>query len=231
MSDFFNLQRLLLFIKSDLIIKKRSMMIFVVTTFAVLFLYDILFSGYRQGFHNALYSVFLFCGGFIVTSRAFSDLHDKTQGIAFLTLPASLFEKLFGRWLIASVGYAIYMLLLFFLVFMLAALYGRLFVPVNWHEILDSLKYYLLLQPVFLLGAIYFKKSALTKTILCWCFFVLALFFIKFLLVAVFFIQDRALQQFFTWQNYQFFALNGFLLLLAPTCLFITYLRLCESEI
>ena len=240
MNDFFNLKRLELFLRSDLAVRARSILTFTITTFVVLFLYNILSAEYMPGFHNVLYSLFLFGGGFFITSHVFSDLHDKTQGVVFLTLPASQFEKLLGRWLITAVGYALGLLLLFSILFIFTNLCKAIFIPsfrsitvfhINWQQILQSLKYYLLLQPVFLLGAIYFKKSALTKTILCWGLFALLLFFVKSLLVAVFFIQDVTLQRVVDWQNYGLFAVNAFLLILAPASLLITYLRLRESEI
>jgi hypothetical protein len=179
-------------------------------------------------------------GGFFVSSHVFFDLHDKTQGITFLTLPASHFEKLFSRWLIVALGYALGISFLFFFLFAITNVAKALFFPsiwsgallyVNWHAMLISLKYYLLLQPIFLLGAIYFKQAALAKTVLCCCVFMLALIFVKFFFTFLFFTPDNISNSIMVWQEHSFFIINSFLMLLAPICLFATYLRLRESEI
>lgn len=239
MSDIFNFKRLVLFLRSDLVIRARSIIVFAGTIYAVLFLCDMFFGEYISRFHSTLYVITLFAGGFFVTSHIFSDLHDKMQGVVFLTLPASPFEKLLSRWLETSVGYALGILMLFSLLFVFTNLFKAVFIPemrniaifhINYWEIIQPLIYYMLMQPVFLLGALYFKKSSMAKTILCCCVFVLLIFFIKFLFAALFFTQDIVFQQLIVWRYYGI-TLNTFLLLLAPTCLFITYLRLCESEI
>lgn len=123
--------------------------------------------------HITYFGLTLFIAGFIMTSRAFLEVHLKSRNHDWLMLPASLPEKWLSRLLLTTLGVGIGMMLYFWLFSLLAAglsalLYGRaypLFNPVD-HEIGLLVANYMVLQSIFFAGAAYFKKAHFIKTVL-----------------------------------------------------------------
>jgi hypothetical protein len=127
------------------------------------------------GFYFGYFMNLLFIGGFIVTSLAFKEVWQNGGGIFYLTLPGSTLEKLLSKLLVTSIGYA-----LGSMVFMAAVAavseginlllfgYGH-GMPDLGGQIVGALKavlFYVIAQSVFLLGSIWFKKTALVRTAL-----------------------------------------------------------------
>jgi len=115
----------------------------------------------------------LFLGGFITTSLAFREVWQNGSGIAYLTLPGSLFEKFVVKLLVTSVGFAAGTL-----VFMSAtaavsevldrAVFGAghgFFNPFT-SAVFQAVARYLVIQSFFLLGSIWFRKLAFVRTVL-----------------------------------------------------------------
>lgn len=123
------------------------------------------------GFHYAIYQTLLFLGGFIVTSLAFREARQNGSGIFYLTMPASALEKFASKLLATSVGYALGSAV--FTTAVAAASEGinrlvfgfghALFNPLR-AEVLQALGLYCIAQSVFLLGSIWWRKSAFLKT-------------------------------------------------------------------
>jgi hypothetical protein len=124
-------------------------------------------------FHDNLFGNILFLGGFIVTSFAFREIRQNGGGIFYLSLPASALEKYASKLLSTSVGYA-----LGCVVFSTAAaaaseginrlIFGfgnSFFNPFDLH-VLEALGYYAVAQSVFLLGSVWWRKTAFLKTAL-----------------------------------------------------------------
>jgi hypothetical protein len=115
----------------------------------------------------------LFLGGFITTSLAFREVWQNGSGIAYLTLPGSVFEKFVVKLLATSVGYAAGTI-----VFMSAAAavsealdrlvfgVGHGFFNPFTPAALQAVVRYLVLQSFFLLGSIWFRKLAFVRTVL-----------------------------------------------------------------
>lgn len=123
--------------------------------------------------HRNLYLAVFVSGGLLFTSRSFRGLHDPIQGLSWLLLPASLLEKTIVHILLTTVIYAIGSMLLFVVISMVSEalnqmLLGRhhgLFTPID-PLVLKSALTYIAIQAPFLVGAAYFRKHALSKTIL-----------------------------------------------------------------
>ncbi len=119
------------------------------------------------------FALTLFIGGFIITSRAFTELHTKSRNHDWLMLPASPIEKFLSRLLLSSLGVGLGSIIYFFLFSLLgsgitAIVFGRaypLFNPADgtvWLMVL----HYIVLQSLFFAGAVYFKKAHFIKTVL-----------------------------------------------------------------
>lgn len=117
--------------------------------------------------------VLIFIGGYVFTSRIFSELQSPVKSHFFLTLPARAEEKLISAWLISSLFFIIISYLLLSLVsFIISGLLVlifdgtlQVFNPFSY-EALRVAAIYLITQTAFLLGSVYFKKNNFLKTIL-----------------------------------------------------------------
>jgi hypothetical protein len=116
---------------------------------------------------------FVFAGGYIFTSTIFSELRTSHRGYLYLTLPASTLEKLFVSWFITSVLYSLAAMLIMFSINLILMAVSVIFsappVPVfNLFEpyVLKMYAIYMVTQPVFILGAIYFRRVNFLKTLL-----------------------------------------------------------------
>jgi hypothetical protein len=124
-------------------------------------------------FYTRFFIGLLFLGGLISTSSAFRELHQPGSGPFYLTLPGTLVEKLLSKFLVSSVGFAVATLLFTGGVSVLSELINRavfgnshpLFNPVAPGH-LHTAAIYLVLQAMFLLGSIWFRKAAFIKTAL-----------------------------------------------------------------
>lgn len=130
-------------------------------------------SAMAGSFHNGFFIELLFFGGFIITSLAFREARQNGSAIFYMTLPASAFEKLVSKLLVTTVGFAVGSLAFYTATAAVSEGLNRLvfgvgrdfFNPFDPH-ILRAVGFYLILQSVFLLGSIWFKKTAFVKTAL-----------------------------------------------------------------
>jgi hypothetical protein len=133
---------------------------------------------YYLGFFQNL----LFVGGFIVTSLAFREMWHNGGGVFYLTIPGSIFEKLTTKLLMTSIGYAAGCLVYFTAVAAIGhgitqLIFGvapGLFNPLTT-GVFRLILIYLVVQSVFLLGSVWFRKVALIKTMLWGVIFAIGL--------------------------------------------------------
>jgi len=116
---------------------------------------------------------FFFIGGYIFTSNIFSELRTSHRGYLYLTLPASTLEKLIVSWFISSVLYVAASIVVMFAINIISksvvAIFSANQVPVInlfSHSVIRMYAVYMVIQSVFLLGAIYFRKANFFKTLL-----------------------------------------------------------------
>jgi hypothetical protein len=122
-------------------------------------------------FHLNIFTNLLFLGGFIVSSLAFREVRQNGGGIFYLTLPASSLEKFASKLLATSVGYALGSVVFYTAAAAASEGINRLifgfgnafFNPIDLN-VLESLGYYAVAQSVFLLGSIWWRKTAFLKT-------------------------------------------------------------------
>lgn len=177
-NSFFDIKRLKLLLMRQLSFNSKALLI---ATGAVMGL--IMFIGTmvlifsfktieQAPFLNSIFPSF-FIVGFIFTSIVFSELNSPHRGYMYLTLPASALEKLASAWLICSIGFVLYFLVVMYLLNFyfigIAALFTTKSVSVfNLFDpgILKIFGVYLVTQSVFFLGSLYFRRLNFLKTVL-----------------------------------------------------------------
>lgn len=170
MSEVFDLRRIGLLIRADLIAGYRTLLLVSAALAGVIMLTTLYL---RIEFYFGWFAAMLVVWGLILTSRAFRDLYDKTRNTAFLLLPASALEKTVARLLLISVGFVAYLLAFTTLVSLLCEgvnwlVYGRreaFFQPLE-QRVWVLAGNFVVVQSVFFLGAAWFRKSHLVKTVL-----------------------------------------------------------------
>jgi hypothetical protein len=253
-------QRIYLLLRQLLFLKRHAIVYISLALIGVLTIISAMdaATGIRPQFYQGSFLPVLYFCGMILTGRTFRDIHDPIKGPAFLLLPASNLEKFISRLAAATIVYAIGMTLLYTILSLISEglnllLFGvrhPLFNPLD-SGILIGCAVFFVIQAPFLLGAIYFKKHTLSKTILSVCIYIIMLLLVCLLGVKLFFggytdgfspaldlvnrlqafsftrISSR-LDQIVTIAKWALYI--GFWGLIAPLCWIIAYYRLKETE-
>ena len=198
LKNHFDISRFWLLLKLELFRSRKGILITLVITFGLLFFMDLLLSTFLEmkkvtHDHSGGYASTLIIGGFILTSLAFGDLGNNLKRYSYLTLPASPFEKFFCMWLLTSIGWIVVYTIDYTLYAFVANMVGGMlfslvrFVPFDplGPAALLSMKFYFVLQGIFLVGAVHFKGYVLPKTL-----FALVLFTLFSGVIAYFFLTD-----------------------------------------
>ncbi len=250
LKNYFELSRFWLLLKMELFKSRKGLLMTFVIIFGLLFFVGLLFDcvvEQKKIFeaHPMNYAFTLMVGGFILSSLAFNDLSDTLKRYHYLTLPASTFEKFICMWLLTSVGWVTVFTITYTIYTLLANAIGSVlfsgmtflvFNPFGNFSV-NTMKSYLVLHGIFLVGAAYFKGYVFPKTLL-----VLILFFTVGGILAYFIMGDEffnhdcgsgecavlhevishdisvVLQWIFWW-------------MLAPVCWINTYLGLKDQEV
>src|SRR5690606_1862665 len=109
-----------------------------------------------------------------LSSLAFNDLSSTLKSYHYLTLPASALEKLVSMWLLTSVGWIVLFSAAFSVfTFVVNPVAEGLFIRVDFHPFdplgpfaLEAMRYYFVLQGIFLVGAVFFRGYVFPKTLL-----------------------------------------------------------------
>ena len=133
--------------------------------------------------HQRLFPLMLFSTGLILTGQAFRELRDPQSAMAWMLLPAGTFEKWVSRLFLTGLGYAVAFTIAWCLITALAEIINRsLFsFAIPWFSpfqprVILSIGLYTVLQSLFFVGAVYFRRLAFIKTILFLMLLGLALF-------------------------------------------------------
>lgn len=222
-----------------------------VITFGVLFFVDLLLGSFVENTtllyeHYNSYASTLLIGGFILSSLAFRDLGNPLKRYHYLTLPASTFEKFIGMWLLTSVGWIFLYTLTYTVYTVVVNPIGHLlfshvtfqaFEP--WGEFpRQAMKFYLVLQGIFLVGAVYFRGYVLPKTLFTLILFGVAVGTLTYFIMADVFLADHEctseecsllveMEGHQAWKVAQGLFWWG----LAPLCWVIAFLGLKEQEV
>jgi len=176
-TDRFNLNRLSLLIKRQLVVNLKNLLIAFGASFGVLLIifFLIIYQAHSVPFAPlvSISFVVIFLGGFIFTSIGFDELHSTDKAYQYLTLPATTLEKLASIWILTSVSFVIISLFIVVLVAILGNLFAMIIgantTSLNLlfsYPILHLLWIYFVIHSIFLLGSCYFKKNNFLKTLL-----------------------------------------------------------------
>jgi hypothetical protein len=249
----FNPARLILLIRNDLFINRNFFLVSLAAVAGLLLILSSAIITSTKFSYQNYYLWGLVVMGLNMTERTFRDLHDDVKGPAWLTLPASMLEKFFSRALLLTVVFPIGLIIFFFLISIVSESMNRLLIgsshtifnPFSKGTLLTTYTYFII-QSLFMLGAIYFKKSPSVKTILTIIAYTLAFVIIVAITLKIFFGEafpfiipvmngpewavksDMFLK---TWQVLKSSAHIASWYILAPACWVIGYIRLKEKEV
>ncbi len=174
----FSIKRIGLLLRRDIPRGYGGILVVIGAIIALLLSFDILnFTLFgevpRLGHHESTFSTILFIGGFILTASIFKEIHKRESAQSYIMLPASPLEKTVSRILISTVAWAFGTLLWYTAYSYLSAGITELIIGTH-HYLLNpfqpdiwwSIAHYFVLQSVFLVGSIYFRKGQLFKTLL-----------------------------------------------------------------
>ena len=122
---------------------------------------------------NFFKNFLIFIEGFILTSRVFHEIQTPARSQFYLTLPARTSEKLISNWLLSSFIYIVAAYAGLFLVLVVASLLAagifnspiEVFNPFSAQQV-ELMGHYLVLQTIFFLGSVYFRKNNFLNTVL-----------------------------------------------------------------
>lgn len=174
----FTFRRLELLLRRDLAGGYRNILVIIAAIAALLITFDVLnFTIFNGGtdveYHIGSFGRILIIGGIIGTSSIFKEIHRRENAHSYLMLPASPLEKVVSRILLSNIGWILLTLIWYSLYSYLSAgitellvdQHHPLFNPFN-RQIGLVCAHYIVLQSIFLVGAVCFKKSHLFKTLL-----------------------------------------------------------------
>lgn len=250
-TNYFNLSRFWQLLKMELFRSRRGVLMTLVITIGLLLVGLLTFTITEDSkvfdSHPENYTFTLLLGGFILSSLAFRDLANDLKRHNYLMLPVSSFEKFVSMWLLTSLGWVALFSVVYFFYTLIANEIGHLlfsditypeFDPLSIHAI-QSIKYYIVLQGIFLLGAVRFKGYAFPKTL-----FTLVLFGMLFGIITYYIMVDLFLSEHECTTGYDceivakmqlhqiwIITLWVFWWGLAPLCWVLTYMGLKEQEV
>lgn len=179
MNKYFSISRFLLLIKLELHSSRKAVLITLDVIFVMLFFIDFLLSLIIEQNvvyfdHDESFAFTLIIGGFVLSSLAFSGLSNTLKRPNYLTLPVSALERMSVMWLLTSVVWVIFFSLLYYLYTLLVNLLGEvLFDTVRFQSFtpfrefpIAVIKYYMIFQGVFMIGAAHFKRYVFPKILL-----------------------------------------------------------------
>jgi hypothetical protein len=180
MNDFFSWNRFKLLIARDWSIHSKMMIITLGTIIGIFLFWNLIYPTniYTLADRPTGFLWLLFFGGIFLTSNAFKELQNPQNRTNYFMLPASYFEKYISRWGLTSIGYALAVLLFYTFFywsvnlasFLFSNHFPPFFNPFNW-IFLKSMLIYSVIHAMFFLGAVYFRKNVMIKTL-----FALAIF-------------------------------------------------------
>ncbi|OQY34618.1 MAG: hypothetical protein B6241_04125 [Spirochaetaceae bacterium 4572_59] len=177
MNQYLNTKRLLRLCRKDYYTTRRQIILAAATIGAFIFLIGLIGGKDRPvspSSYNSYFTIILYLGGIITTAAIFKDRHDRDSIHNWLMLPASTLEKYLVRFLFSTVGLILITLITVWLSSFITSLalfllYGHSFSLFNFTDKRDIwliIQGYLALHPFFFLGAAWFRKNQIIKTLL-----------------------------------------------------------------
>jgi len=174
-NDYFNPDRFYLLIKKDIVQGYKTLFITLAAVIGAS-LFILLISSRGEGtaeVQQGLFLPFLWLGGLIFTGLAFREAHTTSLVHSWLMTPASQLEKFIQKLLMTTV---IFILTLIAAFFTATALNSLVYILVFKHPVplfnpfqrwvWINIGHYLIVQSIFFLGAVWFRKHNFIKTVL-----------------------------------------------------------------
>jgi len=125
----------------------------------------------RGSFHEANFGLLLMIGGLVFTSMIFSEMKEVQGRQFYLTIPSSHLEKFVSKLLITTVGFVVFTVISYWLFSFLNSFLAKILGGYDFRvfyvftkENIGLIKTYLVVQSIFLLGAITFRRTNFLKT-------------------------------------------------------------------
>ena len=174
-ADHFSPKRFYLLTRNTILINASKILIVTGVVASLVILVSGLSAFRHSGdqLHSGLYVFFLFVSGILWSSNAYGRLRENAIAGAWLTLPASIFEKFASRLFLTSIGYVIATGLIYFVISVLSEGINQILFDYS-HPVFNpfatkvwvAVTVYLVIQSVFLTGSIFFRRFAFIKTLL-----------------------------------------------------------------
>lgn len=175
MNSIISIQRLRPYIHYKLTLNIKTWLIQLIAFFGIFTLFSGLFfiDAERQnmhffGFYHTFYNLTFFACAMYITSRSFHELSGTSKGFLFMQLPISVLEKFSLVAICTSIAFPLLFTGFYILVaktsnLMWSSIYGiqHYSYAIPAKDFVGILRFYLLLQPLFLIGSIKFKKQHL----------------------------------------------------------------------
>lgn len=251
-NSFFNINRLKYFLIRQISINYKTWLIaagsvagflMFIGTWNIFFDHHAIDSGYILGIVLPVF----FITGLIYTSLIFSELNSTHRAYLYFSIPASAFEKLLSAWLLSSIMYVLFGIILIYIVNFYYILVAGVFTSktvelVNLFnlDVLKTFGTYMVIQSIFFLGAIYFRRVNFLKTLLAgFVFMVIISIYSGLLLKLLFGSTSLESKNFVGGVNIAFtaefviipIAKYLFWLAIAPFFLIVSYFRLKERQV
>ena len=173
MNQYFNLNRIINLCKRQILFNRQMLSVGFGTITAFMLIITILCAYFNTKCLSQLINwnlTIIFVSGFLFTSIIFNELRNKSKAIFYLTLPVSNVERLFVAWFLTSPVLVIVLSFILYFINVLGIIISTgSFITVQPFfslEYFHTLLNYLLIQPIFLLGSVMFKKNNFLKTVL-----------------------------------------------------------------
>lgn len=176
MNKYFEINRFLNLLRLELYKSRKGIGMILIITFGVLFFLSLLLSVFMERpkvyDHTENYIYALLLGGFIVSSLAFSGVDRALRRVGYLMLPVSALERFICMWLLTCIGWLVVYTLGFALYVLLANPLAQSMFPETTFKSFNvlgptawmTMKVYMVLQGIFLIGAAHFRGYVFPKT-------------------------------------------------------------------
>jgi len=182
MNQIFDFQRSIALLKLNLHLNRKALLLAVAGFFGFVFITSFFVAnnapGLLQKMHQIFYFIFLYGGVAFAGGSAFRSINSQSKSIAYLGLPASIFEKYLIPWLLSGIVWGIaaigsYLVFAGLINGLWSAMMGfpfELFNPFTLrmgnNSVMESYAGYFIVHSIFFLGAAAFQKHAIPKTLL-----------------------------------------------------------------
>ncbi|MEL6812702.1 MAG: hypothetical protein AAFP76_15340 [Bacteroidota bacterium] len=193
MSPQFSLIRVKNSIFRDLILLKKGIFTALATTgvlFLIAFLYHLRSDQHLSAADfNSIFSKIYVTLGLLFTFSVFKEAQDQGANHLYFTLPLSPLERITSAWLTTTILYTLTFTFFAFMVAQLSILAGSVFPKTKMHALniftadyFSVVKLYFIIQPLFLFGAIAYRRNRIGKTLLLVLLILLGLAIFNFIL-------------------------------------------------